>query len=284
MFLGAHESITGGLHKAIERIGSINGTALQIFSQNQRQWRTRVLTAEEVQEFQQAWQRWGDFPIAVHGSYLINLASAQDETRLKSVRALAEELQRTAALAIPYVVIHPGSHGKTGTEAGIAKIVKGLDEAYLRADLGDDPPMILLETIAGQGTGIGATFAELAAILNGCACSAHLGVCLDTCHIFAAGYDFRTPETFEHTFQQFAEILGLDRLKFIHMNDSQKGLGSRVDRHEHIGRGEIGLAGFAQIMAADFLRDLPMTLETPKEEDLQEDRRNMELLQRLSPA
>lgn len=282
MFLGAHQSISGGLHKAIQRISSINGTALQIFSQNQRQWQTRIVAADEIQKFQQAWQEWGDFPIAVHTSYLINLASATDETRLKSIRAVAEELQRTAGLAIPHVVMHPGSHGKAGIEAGIAKIVEGLDEAYRLADLGDNPPMILLETIAGQGTGIGATFAELAAIIDSCGCADHLGVCLDTCHIFAAGYDFRTAATFHHTFEQFAEIIGLDRLKFIHLNDSKKGLGSRVDRHDHIGQGEIGLDGFKQIMTADFLLDVPMTLETPKEEDLQEDLRNMQVLHRLA--
>lgn len=278
MFLGAHESISGGLHKAIERIDSIGGTALQIFSQNQRQWKSRVVTDEELQQFRQAWQKWGDFPIAVHGSYLINLASAKAETRLKSIQALAEELQRTAYLGVPHVVLHPGSHGKTGVEVGIAKIAKGLEEAYQISGLGDDAPMILLETIAGQGTGIGTTFAEIAAIIDGCSCADKLGVCLDTCHIFAAGYDYRSAETFTETFRQFEASIGLDRLKFMHLNDSKKGLGSRVDRHEHIGKGEVGVDGFKQIMKADFLRDIPMTLETPKGDDLLEDVENMRLL------
>jgi deoxyribonuclease-4 len=282
MFLGAHESISGGLHKAIERIASINGTALQIFSRNQRQWKSRVISADESVLFQQAWKAWGDFPIAVHGSYLINLASAKEETRQKSIRALAEELQRTAGLGIAYVVLHPGSHGKAGVETGIVKICKGLDEAYLLSGLGDKAPMVLLETIAGQGTGIGAAFEELAAIIDGCKCKDKLGVCLDTCHIFAAGYDFRMPETFQTTFQQFAAIIGLERLKFMHINDSKKGLGSRVDRHEHIGQGEIGLEGFRQIMTADFLSNIPMTLETPKGDDLQEDVENMRVLQSLA--
>ncbi len=282
MFLGAHESISGGLHKAIEAIASINGTALQIFSQNQRQWKSRKMTPLELEEFRAAWTAWGDCPIGVHGSYLINLASAKDETRQKSIKALAEELRRTADLEIPLVVIHPGSHGKMGVDVGIKKIAQGLDEAYARADLGGSGPMILLETIAGQGTGVGATFEELAAIIDASSCSAQLGVCLDTCHIFAAGYDFRTGETFEQTFAKFDAIIGLDRLKFIHLNDSKKGLGSRVDRHEHIGQGEIGIEGFRQIMTADFLQDIPMTLETPKEEDLAEDKKNMALLERLS--
>ncbi len=194
---------------------------------------------------------------------------------------MAEELQRTAGLAIPHVVIHPGSHGKAGTEVGIEKIAQGLDAAFSMADLGGESPMILLETIAGQGTGIGATFEELAAIIDASASGSRLGVCLDTCHIFAAGYDYRTPATFSQTFQAFADVVGLERLKFMHINDSKKGLGSRVDRHEHIGQGEIGLEGFKQILGADFLREVPLTLETPKDDDLQEDLRNMELLQGL---
>ncbi len=278
MFLGAHESITGGLHKAIERISAIGGTALQIFSQNQRQWQTRLVTDDELQQFKQAWQEWGDFPIAVHGSYLINLASAKAETRLKSIKALAEELQRTARLGIPHVVLHPGSHGKVGVDVGIIKISTGLEEAYQLSGLGDNAPDILLETIAGQGTGIGATFAEIATIIDKCEWGEKLGVCLDTCHIFAAGYDYRTVETFAQTFQEFEVEIGLDRLKFIHLNDSKKGLGSRVDRHDHIGKGEVGLGGFKQIMQADFLQHIPMTLETPKGDDMQEDRENMDVL------
>ncbi len=282
MFLGAHESISGGLHKAIERIAGIKGTALQIFSQNQRQWRTRVISDDEQQQFSQAWQDWGDFPIAVHGSYLINLASAKEEIRLKSIQALAEELLRTARLAIPHLVIHPGSHGKTGVDVGLARISKGIDEACNRAGLTDDGTMILLETIAGQGTGLGATFEELTVIIDGCEYADRLGVCLDTCHIFAAGYDFRTAETFSQTFQQFDDSVGLSRLQYMHLNDSKKGLGSRVDRHAHIGDGEIGLDGFRQIMTADFLRNIPMILETPKGDDLQDDVKNMQILQSLS--
>lgn len=281
MFLGAHESISGGLHKAIERIASIGGTALQIFSQNQRQWQSRIISDEELQLFQQAWKNWGDYPIAVHGSYLINLASAKDATRQKSIKALAQELQRTARLGVPHLVLHPGSHGKMGTEVGVAKISQGLDQAYKEADLGNDVPMVLLETIAGQGTGVGAPFAEIGAIIESCACGDKLGVCLDTCHIFAAGYDYRTEETFKQTFDEFDAEIGLGRLKFMHINDSKKGLGSRVDRHEHIGQGEVGLDGFKQIMSADFLRDIPMTLETPKGDDMREDVENMEVLQGL---
>lgn len=281
MFLGAHESISGGLHKAIERIASIGGTALQIFSQNQRQWLSRQISPEEIQVFQQAWQNWGEYPIAVHGSYLINLSSVQEETRLKSIKALSEELQRTRLLQIPHVVLHPGSHGKQGLDVGIAKISQGLDHAYAMAGLGDDAPMVLLETIAGQGTGIGAAFAEIAAIIDGCDCASRLGVCLDTCHIFAAGYDYRTPATFKQTFGEFDREIGLDRLLFMHMNDSKKELGSRVDRHEHIGQGQIGLDGFRQVMAADFLRHIPMTLETPKGDDLKDDVENMLLLRGL---
>lgn len=284
MFLGAHESISGGLHKAIERIAAINGTALQIFSQNQRQWRTRIVSDVEVREFHRAWQEWGDFPIAVHASYLINLASAKEETIRKSIQALAEELQRSQCLGVPHVVLHPGSHAKMGVEVGMAKISKGLDEAYQMAGLGAESPMVLLETIAGQGTGIGATFAEIATIIDGCDCGKQLGVCLDTCHIFAAGYDFRTAETFQQTFREFDEEIGLQRLHFIHLNDSKKELGARVDRHEHIGRGEIGLDGFKQVMQADILRHIPMTLETPKGEDLSEDVENMQRLQSLCPS
>ena len=186
-------------------------------------------------------------------------------------------------LGIPYVVMHPGAHLGEGVEAGLKRFVANLDEVFYRARDGKKV-MILIETTAGQGTSLGAKFEEIAFILRESSHSDRLGVCLDTCHIFAAGYDFRTPETYRRTFTDFDEIIGLDRLKFFHLNDSKKGLGSRVDRHEHIGQGKIGLAGFRLLLKDPRFEDHPMILETPKSQDLHEDVENLRVLRELRLA
>ena len=281
MYLGAHMSVSGGLHLAIERIMQVEGTALQIFSRNQRQWKAKPISAEEAQLFAEAWQKWGPYPVASHASYLINLASKTDEGQQKSVRALADELVRSQELAIPHVVIHPGSHGGTGEEQGIARVAASLDMAFELAPEAEKP-MILLESTAGQGTALGARFEELAAIRSASENPERLGVCLDTCHVFAAGYDLSTKQGFQQTFADFEQIIGLEHLHFIHVNDSKKPLASRVDRHEHIGQGEIGREGFAMLMTDDRLAQIPKTLETPKGEDLAEDRMNLQLLREFA--
>ena len=270
-------SVAGGLHLAFARIGKVRGRALQIFTRNQRQWQAAPVSAEEQALFAAAWREWGPWPVAAHNSYLINLASPAKEVRDKSVAALAAELTRCAALAIPFVIMHPGSHGGDGIAAGRQRLVEHLDRAL---DLAPDADqvMVLLENTAGQGNALGADPADIAFIINHASHGHRLGVCLDTCHLFAAGYDFRTPAAYRQTMAEFDRLIGLDRLRFFHINDSKKGLGSRVDRHEHIGRGAIGLDGFRQLLTDPRFENHPMTLETPKGEDLKEDKVNLRVL------
>ncbi len=281
-FLGAHESIAGGLHLAFKRIQQVGGESLQIFTRNQRQWKAAPLSTDEIAEFTHAWNEAGNMPVASHASYLINLGSSKAEQAEKSVVALADELQRCALLGISFVVFHPGSHGGAGVEKGLDNVTTHLDQVIERAGDGCKAVTILLETTAGQGTGLGYRFEELAYVLEKTKYSDRLGVCVDTCHIFAAGYDIRTPEAYEATFAEFDRIIGLDRIRFFHLNDSKKELGSRVDRHEHIGKGCIGLEGFRSLMNDHRFRHHAMTLETPKGKDLAEDRENLAVLRSLS--
>lgn len=278
--LGAHESVAGGLYKSFERIKSVGGEALQIFTRNQRQWKVPPLTDYDIELFSVAREQWGDYPIAAHDSYLINLASPKEEQAERSRLAFANELRRIEALDIPYLVTHPGSHLGEGVEAGIERYVANLDRAI--EDAATEKGMVLLETTAGQGTNLGASFEELAAIIERSAHPDRLGVCYDTCHTFAAGYDIRTPETYADTFDRFDRLIGLDRLKFFHMNDTKNVFNSRKDRHEHIGQGEIGLDGFRNIMRDPRFAEVPKTLETPKDKDLKDDIRNLEVLRALA--
>ena len=278
--LGAHESVSGGLQKAFDHIARVGGQSLQIFTRNQRQWKASPLTTEEIHLFQKRWKEAGNIPVASHASYLINLGTSKEEQAAKSVKAFTEELRRCDVLDIPWVVIHPGSHGGDGIEAGLESVVNNLDKVFEGAGK-DSRVKVLLETTAGQGTGLGSSFGELAWIVDRSRFSDRLGVCLDTCHIFAAGYDFRTHETYKETFAEFEQTVGLDRLCFFHLNDSKKELGARVDRHEHIGEGMIGLEGFRQLLNDPRFADHPMTLETPKGKELEEDRVNLARLRSL---
>lgn len=276
--LGAHESVAGGLHLAFSRIRDVGGAALQIFTRNQRQWRPAPVSEEEQRLFAEAWQQEPAMPVASHASYLINLASGKEELVEKSVTAFADELRRCALLHIPQVVIHPGSHGGDGVEEGLARFSKNLDRSL---ELADNQVMVLLETTAGQGTGLGSRFEELAAIIRDSKYPDKLGVCLDTCHIFAAGYDIRSAESYQATMEEFDKVVGIEQIKFFHLNDSKKELQSRVDRHEQIGQGAIGLSGFANLLNDPRFADHAMTLETPKGKDLQEDRDNLKILRSL---
>jgi len=280
MYLGAHMSIAGGLHMAFERILRVDGTALQIFTRNQRQWKVPELTEYDAELFAAAWRQWGGYPVAAHDSYLINLASDKEDLLKRSILAFAEELRRIETLSIPYLVTHPGSHLGAGVEAGIARYAANLDRAIEQS--GTQKGLVLLETTAGQGTNLGSTFEELAAIINASVHPDRLGVCYDTCHTFAAGYDIRTPEAYAATFDAFDRIIGLPRLKFFHLNDTKNEFGSHKDRHEHIGQGEIGEQGFRNLMRDPRFADIPKTLETPKKEDLQDDVRNLALLRELA--
>ncbi len=280
-YLGAHESVSGGLHLAFERILQVGGESLQIFTRNQRQWKASPLSKDEVAEFRHAWKEAGNMPVASHASYLINLGSSKPEQAEKSVVALADELQRCALLGISFVVFHPGSHGGAGVEKGLVNVVTCLDQVIERAGDGCRAVTVLLETTAGQGTGLGYRFEELAYILENTKYPDRLGVCIDTCHIFAAGYDIRTPATYAATFAEFDRIIGIDRIRFFHLNDSKKELGSRVDRHEHIGKGCIGLDGFRSLVNDPRFSGHAMTLETPKGKELAEDRGNLAVLRSL---
>ena len=277
---GAHMSISGGIALAFDRLAEVGGEALQIFTANQRQWQPKTPSPAEIEAFKARRRKSPGVPVASHDSSLINLASPKPEIAAKSITAFADELRRCAALAIEYLVIHPGSHLGEGVEPGLKRFTANLDRAINQADTGHQV-MVLLETTAGQGTNLGASFEELAAIIAASAYPKQLGVCYDTCHTFAAGYDIRTLKSYAQTMATFDRLLGLERLKFFHLNDASKGLGSRIDRHTHIGQGEITVEGFCNLINDPRFADHPMVLETPKSDDLHEDRENLNLLRSL---
>jgi len=278
---GAHESVAGGLHLAFDRVDSVGGESLQIFTRNQRQWKPKPLSEEEVRDFHVAHERYQGMPVASHASYLVNLATGKDELLEKSIAALVLEFERCRLLGVPYVVMHPGSHGGDGVEAGLARFVAGMDRVLEQTG---DEVMLLIETTAGQGTGLGSSFAEIGTIRSESRFSERIGVCVDTCHIFAAGYDLRTAETYRATMAELDREVGLAQVKFFHLNDSKKGCGSRVDRHEHIGKGMIGLEGFRNLVNDSRFATMAMTIETDKGDDLAEDRENIAVLRSLLTA
>ena len=277
-YLGAHESVGKGLHFAFDRIAQVGGESLQIFTRNQRQWNSKPLSKEEIDKFKAARQAQNDMIVASHASYLINLASGEEQLRQKSILSFVGELQRCHDLDIPYIIIHPGTHGGDGIETGLTRVVEALDDAIERSE---SQSKVLLETTAGQGTSLGSRFEELAWIRENSRFAEKLGFCLDTCHIFAAGYDIRSEDTYKQTFDEFDRLVGVQHLHFFHLNDSKKTLGSRIDRHEHIGQGCIGLQGFSNLLNDERFAAHPMTLETPKGEDLKEDVENLEKLRGL---
>jgi len=277
--LGAHMSISGGLPLALERGGSIGCNAVQLFVKNRNQWRARPLRRGEAAAFRKAAGAFKREFILAHSIYLINLASPEPDIAMKSKRGFLEEMRRAERLGIPYLVLHPGSHKGTGEAEGIATIVRNLDYVFEKTD--GDRLIVLLETTAGQGNSIGHDFEQLAAIIEGVKNRNRLGVCFDTCHSFAAGYDIRTKRAYKKTFDHFDEVIGLERLRAFHLNDSLKGLGSRVDRHTHIGKGELGLEAFFHLVNDERFFDRPMILETPKGPDMKEDIRNLRILRGL---
>ncbi len=275
--LGAHMSISGGPVQALERGHSIGCTAIQIFVKNNMQWFAPPLAEAAVVAF----HRYPAKPRVVfgHASYLINPATKDPDFLQKSRRALAEELARAEQLSLPFLVLHPGSHLGDGLTAGIERIKTTLDEV-LRALPGKNCK-VALEITAGQGSSIGSSFEHLAEILARCQHPDRLLVCLDTAHLFAAGYDISNARGFWRAMRDFDHSIGRDRLAAWHLNDSKTGLGSRVDRHEHIGRGKIGLAPFREIMRSPEFAAIPKVLETPKEADLADDVRNLKTLREL---
>lgn len=279
--IGAHMSVAGGLVTGIERAVRLRTRALQIFTRNPNQWEGKRTTNEEAIAFLGAMEASGLAAVAAHNSYLINLASPSAALRLRSIQALAEEILRCEVLGISCVVTHPGAHMGSGVRDGCDRVAESLNRVR---EIAPAPRvMLLLETVAGQGTTLGRRFEELARMRDGVARRNLIGICFDTCHAHAAGYDLVSESGWEETFLEFDAILGLENLRLIHANDSKGGRGSRIDRHEHIGKGSLGLDPFARIMRDPRLRAIPKILETPKGRDgVVMDRKNLALLRRLA--
>lgn len=277
--LGAHMSIAGGPANALYRGASIACDAIQMFVGSPNRWRSKELTAPEIEDFAQAVAQTDIHPIVAHSAYLINLGSPDDALFERSRDLLIHELGRCAALGIRDHVLHPGAHMGAGEEPGLERIADGLRQAI--AATAGSPVRILLETTAGMGTHLGHRFEHLAWLIDRLDGSERLGVCLDTAHVLAAGYDLRDPAGYEATFAAFDALIGLDRLRCLHLNDSLKALDSHVDRHTWIGQGEVGLMAFELLVNDPRLRDVPMLLETPKGDDLKEDVEALALLRSL---
>ncbi|MEJ2744087.1 MAG: deoxyribonuclease IV [bacterium] len=277
--LGAHMSIAGGVDQAILSGNRLRCEAIQIFVKSNVQWAMRPLDPKERNRFTAALGASGIKLVFAHSSYLINPAAVDRGILKKSIASLREELRRAAELGLPFVVLHPGSHGGAGVREGIKKVATSLDKAL--AGLPDGSPKILLETTAGQGTSIGWRFEQLAEIMAAVERSKMLGVCFDTCHVFAAGYDIRTASGYKSVMREFDGIVGLKKIKAFHLNDCKSGFGLRVDRHEHIGRGAIGKKAFSLLLNDPRFKGMPMVLETPKGKEGIWDRRNLGLLRRM---
>jgi deoxyribonuclease IV len=276
ILLGAHMSTAGGAHRAIERARAISCTAMQIFVKNNMQWFAPPLSPNDVSAFRNHAQRGELSHVFAHANYLINLAAINPQFHANSLRSLTEELVRADQFNLPFLVLHPGAHLGAGEEAGLDQIVKSIDEIFRR--IPEVKTKIALETTAGQGSCLGHRFEHLARIIDQVREPDRLCVCLDTAHVFAAGYDITTEESTRHMLREFDKIIGLDQLAAFHLNDSKVACGSRVDRHEHIGKGRIGPAAFRFIMNDRRFRKLPKVLETPKGKDLKEDVVNMRTL------
>ena len=266
MNLGAHMSIAGGHHLACERGRDLACDVIQIFVKNQRQWAAAPLGDAEVSQYRASQKASGIHTAFAHDTYLINLAAADAAMWKKSVDAFVDELERCEALGLAFLVTHPGSPGESGEEAGIRQMSRGLTEALSRTK--GFRVRVLLETTAGQGSTLGWKFEQMKAILDGVKEADRIGFCFDTAHVFAAGYDLSTAEGYESTMDSFDRVLGIKRLEAFHVNDSKKGLGCRVDRHENIGKGMIGLDAFRRLMRDPRFKKVPKVIETPKEGDM----------------
>lgn len=277
--LGSHISTSGGLDKGITRAAALGISAIQVFTKSERQWQAKPLDAETVAKFREMAPAAGIEHMVAHDSYLINVASPEPDKWERSREALMIELDRCDELGIPGLVSHPGAHMGSGSEQGIVKVAEAINRIH--AELPDGKAAILIETTAGQGTSMGARFEEIGEILRLTDDKTRVGVCLDTCHIFAAGYDIRTPETYAETMSRFDQIIGLPFLRCLHLNDSLKQFDSHRDRHAHIGQGMIGKEGFVGFMNDARLAGLPGILETPKDDEGEQDRMNLATLRSL---
>jgi len=259
MKLGLHLSIQGSIDKVIDRALERNCNTLQMFSRNPRGWHSKRLGSEEAERFKDKLRQSGIEPVFIHTLYLLNLASPKDDIYAKSVAALKDELGRAAELNVSYVVTHLGSHLGHGKKEGFKRIVEAVNDSFSSVE---NNVMLLLENTAGTKNSMGSAFEDIEYILSRITTEKRIGVCFDTCHAFAAGYDLVSRGAIAHTLQRFDEVIGLNKLKLVHLNDSKGGLGSKLDRHEHIGMGKIGEAGFRNILHSR-LGQLPLILETP---------------------
>jgi deoxyribonuclease-4 len=276
--LGAHMSIAGGLELALQRGEEIGCTAMQIFTANASRWHAKPITQEAAGKFRERWEESSIGPVFSHDSYLINLASQDKRLWEKSKHAFLEELQRCDMLGIPGVVMHPGAHLGAGEDAGLDRVRSAFTEFLAEAPAS---VMILVENTAAQGTCLGGPFRHISTLLEGFP-HERFGVCFDTCHACAAGYDLATQEGYATAMEEFDTLVGLERIKLFHVNDSKKECGSHVDRHAHIGEGAIGLEGFRNLMQDERLVNIPKILETPKGEDGAMDRQNLAILRELA--
>ncbi len=279
---GSHMSISGGCYRCMEWGQQAGCEVVQLFSKNERQWAGKAFTDDDIAKFTEARGRTNVDPVMIHDSYLINLSSPNDELWEKSIAAFREELQRARHLGVPYLNTHPGSHVGSGEQVGLDRMVTAINR--LGAEGAYEGVTVLLETTAGQGTNLGATFEHLSYLIEHADNPEAFGVCIDTCHIFAAGYDIRTPEAYAATMAEFDRLVGLERVKALHLNDAKQPFGDRKDRHAAIGEGHIGLAGFWNVVNDPRLAGLPMVLETPKSADLHEDVENIARLRALVGA
>lgn len=279
MPLGAHMSIAGGIFNAPGLGQKATCDVIQLFTKSSNQWKAKTLTEEDIQKFFAIQKETGVKAICAHDSYLINLASPDETLHQKSYDAFKIELERCHLLQIPYLVMHPGSHVGSGETAGLKKIAESFNRLF--DELPDNKTIVCQETTAGQGTNLGYKFEQLASVVDMVEDKKRMAVCLDTCHIFAAGYPIQDEKDYKKTMKEFNQILGLKNLKVIHINDSKKPFASRVDRHEHIGEGYLGLEPFRHIMNDNRLKKVSKILETPKGDDLKEDIKNLKKLRSL---
>jgi len=278
ILLGAHMSIAGGMYLAIERGESIGCTAIQIFTKSNRQWKAKIIQEEEILLFKEKWANSFIQSIIAHATYLINIGSSDPNIVKNSIECLILELNRCVLLDIPYLVFHPGSRGTLDEKKCLTQISKNLDKVLDKCP--NKKTMLLIETMAGQGSTIGHTFEQIAQIIKHSKHKKQLGVCFDTCHAFAAGYLFNSKETYKNLWKNFDNIIGLNKLKAIHINDSKMSLGSKIDRHVDIGKGQLGLDSFQLLLKDPQFKDIPKILETPKE-SLDDDLKNMQTLYKL---
>ncbi len=274
--IGAHISTKGGLHTIFERASAIGASAAALFAKNSNQWKGKTLTDDDCATF--ASQR-NVTPLLTHASYLINLATTNEEFHRKSIAAMIDELDRAERLGIHAVVLHPGAHMGAGPDAAIDQIARSLDQVH--AAIPNHRVVTLLETSAGQGSCVGCTFEELGRMIKRVDDPRRVGICFDTCHVFAAGYELRTRDAYERTIEAMIRHVGLENVGAFHLNDSKKGLGTRVDRHQHIGDGELGLEPFRFLLNDARFARIPKVIETPKTVETVSDRRNLRVLRSL---